>query len=310
MSLAKRWCFTLQTPTDDEQFLVATLGESILLDEAPPSDLSYLVYGREICPTSGRPHLQGYLCLTQRKRMSFLKTLPGLSRCHWEVQKASKPEQAITYCKKDGDFDEYGEPPVASGTASCFKDLRDWVADQNPAPTMRDIWDAFPHMAGRYKGACIELIDLYGQQPPLVEGPLRPWQSNLNDRVSEPADDRTIIFVVDETGNSGKSWLMSYWLSWRPGTQFLSVGKRDDLAFAIDTRNDLFVFDIPRGSMDYLQYGILEGLKNKLVFSPKYVSTMKRLLVTPHVIVMCNERPDMAKLSQDRYKIINLHNLN
>lgn len=156
----------------------------------------------------------------------------------------------------------------------------------------------------------MELIALYGQQPPIVEGPLRPWQSNLNDRVSELADDRTIMFVVDETGNSGKSWLMSYWLSWRPGTQFLSVGKRDDIAFAIDPCNDLFVFDIPRGSMDYLQYGILEGLKNKLVFSPKYVSTMKRLNTTPHVVVMCNERPDMTKLSRDRYKIINLHNLN
>jgi len=56
MSLAKRWCFIFQTPIDDEQFLVAILGESILFDEASSSDLSYLVYGREICSISGRPY--------------------------------------------------------------------------------------------------------------------------------------------------------------------------------------------------------------------------------------------------------------
>lgn len=83
----------------------------------------------------------------------------------------------------------------------------------------------------------------------------------------------------------------------------LSIGKNADLAHAIDESKRVFVFDIPRGSMEYLQYGILEQLKNRMVFSAKYNSTTKILHQKPHVIVFCNEDPDMDKMTNDRYNI-------
>ena len=72
MSLAKRWCFTINNPTDEESFLLSIWGESIEAD-GEQSDASYLVFGREV-GESGTPHLQGYVELRTKKRISFLKS--------------------------------------------------------------------------------------------------------------------------------------------------------------------------------------------------------------------------------------------
>lgn len=302
MSYAKRWCFTLNNPTDQEQIYLAIAGEEISIDEVAP--FSYLIFGRET-GESGTPHLQGFAIFKKKTRLTQIKNLYGFERCHLEVARGTA-HQAATYCKKDGDFDEYGKLPAGPGNASSFEALRDWVSAQETCPTYRDIWETFPSLAGRYKGACMECIELFGKRPQLVEGELREWQSGVDELVSGVADDRRVIFVVDPEGNSGKSWLCRYWMSHRNSTQFLSVGKRDDLAYSVNTDTDLFVFDIPRGSMEYLQYGIFEQLKNRVVYSPKYTSMTKILNQTPHVVVFCNEEPDMDKLTADRYHIINI----
>lgn len=302
-SCAKRWVFTLNNPTDDEQHNLYTLGESITAD-GDESIFAYLIFGDEV-GDNGTPHLQGYLSLRTKKRLSYLKSLPGFERAHFEVARGTH-KQASAYCKKDGSFHEWGSPPSVGGSGAQFEQLRDWVASQETAPTIVDVWETFPTLAARYKPAVLECIELFGKKPPLVEGELRLWQRRLDGIVSGEPDDRRIVFVVDPQGNSGKSWLCRYWLSHRGSTQFLSIGKRDDLAFAVDVSSDLFVIDIPRGHMQYLQYGLLEMLKNRLVFSTKYVSQAKRFDHNVHVVVFSNEPPDMDALTEDRYKIIEI----
>lgn len=303
MSLAKRWCFTLNNPTDEEQLDLFTHGEECGSSENS-SPFSYLIFGRET-GQGGTPHLQGYFILQSKQRLGTIKQIQGFGRCHLEVSRGSH-DQASQYCKKDGDFDEYGVPPKAPGNGSSFEALRDWVRSQDVAPTEEDVWEVFPTLAGRYPGAVSRCISIFGKRPDLVDGPLRLWQRRVDSIVSGEPDDRRIVFVVDPDGNSGKSWLTRYWMTKRENTQFLSVGKRDDLAYSVDVKSDLFVFDIPRGSMEYLQYGILEQLKNRMVYSPKYSSQTKILLNTPHVVVFSNEHPDMEKLTGDRYKIIEI----
>jgi len=101
--------------------------------------------------------------------------------------------------------------------------------------------------------------------------------------------------------------LTQYWYSERPDdVQMLRVGKRDDFAYAIDPTKKLFVFDIPRGGMEYLQYTILEQLKDRVIFSPKYNSRTKIIRHKVHVVVFCNEDPDRNKMSRDCYYIINI----
>lgn len=296
----KRWCFTINNPTDEEAFYVAAHGESIgtFGDQSP---FSYLIFGKET-GDSGTPHLQGFFILNSRKRLHQIKEFTGFERSHLEAARGTS-YQASEYCKKEGDYLEYGTPPTKPGSAGMFEELRDWIKAQPIAPTERDIWETFPALAGRYPGAVTRAIAIFGRRPLLVEGTLREWQQQLDSQLDEPPHGRRITFVVDPEGNTGKSWLTRYWMTTRSGSQMFGVAKRDDIAHAIDINVELAIFDIPRGQSEFIQYGVFEMLKNRMVFSPKYSSNTKILRNTPHVIVFMNEEPDREALTRDRYHI-------
>lgn len=81
--------------------------------------VSYVIYGEEVCPTTGREHWQGYAELSGPVRFSTLKTrYPTL---HIEKRMGSAKE-AIDYCKKDGKWHEEGAPK-AQGKRSDLMDL-------------------------------------------------------------------------------------------------------------------------------------------------------------------------------------------
>ena len=48
------------------------------------SGATYLVVGLEVCPNTGRVHLQCYVELAERKRLSEMKKLPRANNWHWE----------------------------------------------------------------------------------------------------------------------------------------------------------------------------------------------------------------------------------
>lgn len=64
----------------------------------------HLVYGRET-GESGTPHLQGNVVFkSQKTKTAVIKALPG---CHVSV--CRDVDASIAYCKKSGDFKEFGE---------------------------------------------------------------------------------------------------------------------------------------------------------------------------------------------------------
>lgn len=65
----------------------------------------YGVMGLEVCPTTGKPHIQGYAEFPSPKRIQTLKKLwPTM---HFEKRRSSA-KLASDYCKKDGKFKEFG----------------------------------------------------------------------------------------------------------------------------------------------------------------------------------------------------------
>ncbi|AXQ66328.1 MAG: putative viral replication protein [Peronelivirus doingaes] len=290
-SAVNRWCATLNNYTQAEQ-------QS--LQDACAHHFKYAVIGREV-GDSGTPHLQMFFITHNRLRLRQVKQLPGLQRAHLEPANGTS-QQAAAYCKKEGDFDEHGELPQSGPRQDMFAAFRDWYREQPDQVTEAEILEAHPGIL-RYPGFVETVHRCLGKRPTLVDGDLRNWQLDLSELIDGEPDDRKICFVVDEAGNKGKSWLTRYWFSNRDDIQMLSVGKRDDLAYAIDTSKRVFVFDIPRGNMEYFQYSVVESLKNQMIMSNKYKSQTKIIPHKVHVIVFCNEEPDRNAMTRDRYQV-------
>lgn len=297
MAQSKRWCCTLNNPTDDEKLAWATIGQS--------DAVAYCIIGREQ-GAQGTPHLQAYFHFKTNRRLGAIRGSLG-PRGHYETARGSV-QQNRTYCSKENDYDEYGAIPQQQGTGGQFDAFKEWVSSLESAPTERQIAQEYPSLYVRYSRKLLQLVGHLRPLPVLLDldaVQLHGWQSDLAAILDEDPDPRKINFVIDYAGNKGKTWFSRYWFTKFPDkTQLLSVGRRDDLAHAIDKTKKFFFLNVPRGSMEFLQYSILESLKDQLVFSPKYESEMKILDCLPHVIVLCNEQPDNDKLSADRFNRI------
>lgn len=109
MSRHRNYVFVINNYTeDDEQRL-----ESI--------ECRYVVYGYERAPTTGTPHLQGFISFKDAlTKKALSKRLP---RANLDV--AVTVTEAIDYCKKDGEFTERGDPP-SDPKAKGLKEKERW----------------------------------------------------------------------------------------------------------------------------------------------------------------------------------------
>lgn len=300
----RHWCFTLNNWQAADDDALKLLGPT----------LSYLVYGYETS-ASGTKHFQGYAVFPKILRLSEAKSkLPGSP--HLEPKRGS-PKQASDYCKKDGVFQEFGICPQGAKGCSSFDSFVEWImsyeSEHKHVPSEREIARQFPALWLRNERKLRSLAIHLAPPVALMESPdLKPWQIQLRDvLVVEPEDDRSIMFCVDPEGGKGKSFFQRYMLTKHPAeTQLLSIGKREDVAHAIDPTKSIFLFNIPRGGMQFLSYPILEQIKDRVVFSPKYDSGTKVLSSNPHICIFCNEFPDLEKMTQDRYHVIDMANDN
>lgn len=104
---AKNWVFTLNNFTEEDQVHLQNFGDNELI--------RYLVFGRE-SGERGTPHLQGYISWRDRRSLDYCRNAIS-PRAHFEVMRGT-PAQASVYCKKEGDFEEFGELPGGRGSRS------------------------------------------------------------------------------------------------------------------------------------------------------------------------------------------------
>jgi len=138
------------------------------------------------------------------------------------------------------------------------------------------------------------------------------WQQDIINIIEGPKNERTINWVYEEDGNAGKSFLSKY--IYCKYDCIIGNGKMADVLNNVkcylEENNDqdpnLIILDVPRVSLDYLNYSVLEKLKDGLVYSGKYEGGMILFADSPHIFVFANEEPLYFKMSADRWNVINI----
>lgn len=259
---AKHWCFT-HFPVDSS--IVPRILE--FFDRKQEWEWGF---GEEICPTTGRQHLQGWISFDRKVRPMGLFT-HILDGAHWEKSKGSR-DANINYCCKEGKY----YTNVVKKTEIVRK-LIDVVGDHGAYPWQQEIIDLIQTEPDDRK------IYWYWE-PTGATG-----KSALIRHIKIMDEDRQVLCF--STGK-GHDWACA-----------LAAHPDEDEPDPMLIRTILI--DLPRTSEGFIPYNMLEQIKNGHVFSGKYKS--KSIMFNyPHVIIFANFAPDIQEqtsLSKDRWVI-------
>jgi hypothetical protein len=212
------------------------------------------------------------------------------------------PAQNLTYISKEAVPEVLGTPSVQGKRADLHALME---AVRNGCNSQKQLREEYPEICSKYPRFVKDYVADCEPEPHLENHPLRDWQGTLYKALSSKPDDRTITFIVDPTGNSGKTWFAKYWHKHHEDSQIMEMAKKADMAYALDPTIRVLFVNCTRQQVDFLNYSFLEAVKDGLVFSPKYESRTVKLNPC-HVVVMMNKHPDLTALSEDRYNIVEL----
>lgn len=256
---------------------------------------------------NGTLHWQGYTEFTKPTRLAAIKSVwPSV---HAEFRRGTA-EQARDYTRKD---DTRQDGPWERGTfttaAGKRSDLEDFKLAVRAGTSKRDLFEAHADVCAKYPRFVAEYQRLVREDNITRLNdytPRLPWQQSVLTTVQGAVDERSITWVYDAVGNHGKTYLATHLVD-KYGAFYTNGGKAVDLTYAYEGQ-PIVIFDYVRDSKDYVNYGVIEQLKNGILMSTKYESGMKRF-TKPHVLVLANFRPDVSKMSADRWKIIELNSV-
>lgn len=172
--ISRIWCFTINNYNDSELSKL----EELVADGVA----KYCVVGKEV-GESGTPHLQGTIRFNAPKRFTAVQRMLG---GHLEV--CRNPSASIAYCKKEGDFSEFGTIPKSGQrtdieTAARFlierRDLREFKL-QYPG-----MWVKYP----RGFGTLLSLPTRCPGKPPFVKWLHGPTGTGKTRQVVESEED-------------------------------------------------------------------------------------------------------------------------
>lgn len=257
---------------------------------------------------SGTPHWQGYIELNKAVRLTSMRDwLPG---AHFEQRRGTR-EEARSYCMKEegrqaGPFERGDWQAGGQGRRSDLSAAVAVVQQFSPTTAMRTLartqGEAYVRHHSGLRALAAELQELPGDEGFVP----RPWQTVVLDRLSQPADDRTIFWVTDTRGGHGKSRLARH-LVLQHGAIQLS-GRLLDMQYLYN-KQKIVVFDVSRAAAEYSDhlYSMAEALKNGMFTSTKYVPQLK-VFDPPQVIFFSNQSWDRTKFSLDRVVEWDLNN--
>lgn len=107
------WCFTINNYTESDIRQVRAL------------DYEYLVFGYEIAPKTGTPHLQGYVHFKNPQTFGYVHK--RLVRARLTIADGNA-QQNRKYCTEDGKFEEYGVMPQQGKRTDLEEVSRELIA--------------------------------------------------------------------------------------------------------------------------------------------------------------------------------------
>lgn len=287
--------------------------------------IRYICYGREVAPSTGTPHLQGYMQSTQKQferlQLAFAPThLNNLqsARAASGPNAAEiggtfgEPYTAIGYCMKEGDFYETGMKETIAAVADRQgqrTDLKNAMEaiDSNADDTLLygehyEVMAKYPKFIEKYRSHTRNQRGKEALREEFATLQLYPWQNDIIDTFLGTADRRTIHWYWSDGGNVGKSTFGTY-LAVMHDALIIETGKKNDINY-IFSKNPakIVVIDIVRatdaGEIGHI-YGIAESLKNGRLMISKYDSDTI-FFQPPHILFLANFAPDRSKWSDDR----------
>ncbi len=131
-----------------------------------------------------------------------------------------------------------------------------------------------------------------------------PWQKRIWDIMNGPADDRTIYWIWEDMGNTGKTSLTKKTVVELDRVLLARSGASDTASRIIKgiMPPKVVIFDFARTQESYVGYTTVEEVKNGMAVSNKYEGGQVAFN-NPHVVCFANFPPDMSKLSADRWDV-------
>lgn len=280
--------------------------------------IRYAIWQVEKCPKTDKLHLQCYLEAKRAMRFKAWKRVCGFSS---HIEERRKPREAcIKYCSKEetrveGPY-EQGERELNKGgrpqtKADAIRVILQRIAEIGERAFMAE--DPFSYALHKKEIKAVQSVQrtvaaFARFEEKFAQVQWRDWQANVLKLVEKQLadkDDRKIIWVWEEPGNIGKSFLGEY-LKYKYDAA-LCAGKAADVRYSYDGQR-VCVVDIPRSQMEYMAqlYTVSEELKNGRFLNGKYESCEK-LFEPPVVLFFANARPDYDKWSRDRIVEIDLN---
>lgn len=143
---------------------------------------------------------------------------------------------------------------------------------------------------------------------------LRPWQLTLSDMLTTTPNDRDVIWVFDDIGNTGKSWFAKYMCQLHPTLYRRStdMGTSRDAATIIEGELQsgweawgLFINMARQAEHHSRMYQYFENIKDGQITTQKYQGRSLEF-DEPHLIIFANWPPRVRELSLDRWKIFEI----
>lgn len=269
----------------------------------------------------------GFVQFHQRKFMYKVKEYFGDATMHLEPMRGTA-KQAADYCKKtesryegvDAIRGEHGEL-TQQGQRTDLQGIVNRVLEGATALEIVTEGDEDTTKAvARHHGFLKQIGDEHRDKKAKADlkvsfedAKLQTWQAELVAELEKVPDARSVLWIMDEVGGQGKSWLCDYLIATHDALDF-PVGKLVDMAYlwANSKACTICIFDVTRTLQKEASYDPLHGmfcfierLKRGCVHSTKYIPrTIFRK--PPHVIIMSNFAPPVKNLSLDRWRIFSL----